>query len=82
MFLQSLNVFKEESFSITSDHLPIKPNFDLRIERHSLLNYPHVMKPHLKLLWNTETKLNVVYWIKLPQTDLYTEKNIDYQWSF
>lgn len=28
MFLQSLNVFKEESFSITSDHLPIKPNFD------------------------------------------------------
>lgn len=29
--LKRSKVFKEESFSITSDHLPIKPNFDLRI---------------------------------------------------
>lgn len=38
--LKRYKVFKEESISITSDHLPIIPYFDLRIERHSLKN-PH-----------------------------------------
>lgn len=38
--LKRYKVLKEESISITSDHLPIILYFDLRIERHSLKN-PH-----------------------------------------
>lgn len=89
MFLQSLNVLKflrknqspSPQIIYLSNLILIWELKDILLRIH-IPNYPYVMKPHLKLLWNTETKLNVVYWIKLPQTDLCTEKNIDYQWSF
>lgn len=78
--LKHYKFFKEGSVSITSDHLPIIASIDLRIQRHSLKN------PHAKLpAWHKATPEIIVKYrneverslLKLPQTDLKTEKEID-----